>query len=225
MFESFDEGARRSLFFSRYEASLRNVTLIDSTHMLLGILRDRDEVVEAVLAAHATDATAIRKLFPLPDAPPPVSSSAELPLSGDAKAILARALNEAEAGGDRTVHRHTLFLAILAVADCAAARRLNELGITYEAAAALVRTISADRAARAERNERTPLSLRASHYELIDRLAEKTVLVPAELSVRRQAVALSIFDALAATSFFDAPFDSLGAATRELREHIARRWP
>jgi hypothetical protein len=38
MFEQFDEPARRALFFSRYEASRAGGDVIDSEHILLGIL-------------------------------------------------------------------------------------------------------------------------------------------------------------------------------------------
>ncbi len=43
MFENFNEHARRSLFFARYEASRSRCRAIASEHLLLGMLREADE--------------------------------------------------------------------------------------------------------------------------------------------------------------------------------------
>lgn len=40
MFERYTEGARRTVFFGRYEASRFNSPEIDTSHLLLGILRE-----------------------------------------------------------------------------------------------------------------------------------------------------------------------------------------
>jgi ATP-dependent Clp protease ATP-binding subunit ClpC len=39
MFEKYNEKARRALFFARYEASKLGSRVIESEHILLGILR------------------------------------------------------------------------------------------------------------------------------------------------------------------------------------------
>jgi ATP-dependent Clp protease ATP-binding subunit ClpC len=40
MFERYTEGARRTIFFARYEASNFGSPTIDTEHILLGLLRE-----------------------------------------------------------------------------------------------------------------------------------------------------------------------------------------
>ena len=49
MFEKFNEKARRALFFARYEASKLGSRVIESEHVLLGILREGEETVAELL--------------------------------------------------------------------------------------------------------------------------------------------------------------------------------
>src|SRR6516225_2500539 len=46
MFERYSEGARRVIFFARYEASQFGSTSIETEHMLLGILREDPNVTK-----------------------------------------------------------------------------------------------------------------------------------------------------------------------------------
>ncbi|MCL4810654.1 MAG: hypothetical protein KJ062_23080, partial [Thermoanaerobaculia bacterium] len=50
MFEKYNEKARRALFFARYEASKLGSKVIESEHILLGILRVGDDVTREILA-------------------------------------------------------------------------------------------------------------------------------------------------------------------------------
>jgi len=45
MLENLTERARRTLFFARYEAARAGAQAIASEHILLGLLRESDEVV------------------------------------------------------------------------------------------------------------------------------------------------------------------------------------
>ena len=49
MFEKYNEKARRALFFARYEASKLGSRVIESEHILLGILREGEETVIELL--------------------------------------------------------------------------------------------------------------------------------------------------------------------------------
>ncbi len=51
MFEKFNEKARRALFFARYEASKLGSRVIESEHVLLGILREGEEIGHRALPA------------------------------------------------------------------------------------------------------------------------------------------------------------------------------
>jgi ATP-dependent Clp protease ATP-binding subunit ClpC len=45
MFERYTEKARRVIFFARYEASQFGQPYIETEHLLLGILREDNEVI------------------------------------------------------------------------------------------------------------------------------------------------------------------------------------
>lgn len=48
MFEKYNERARRALFFARYEATKLSSRVIDSEHILLGILWEGEETVHEI---------------------------------------------------------------------------------------------------------------------------------------------------------------------------------
>ncbi|MCK6686027.1 MAG: Clp protease N-terminal domain-containing protein, partial [Thermoanaerobaculia bacterium] len=82
MFEKYNEKARRALFFARYEASKLGSKVIESEHILLGILREGEEVVREIFSRFNVKGDDLRKeiegdrVFV-----ERVSSTQELPLS------------------------------------------------------------------------------------------------------------------------------------------------
>jgi hypothetical protein len=103
MFERYNEPARRALFFARYEASQLGSVSIETKHLLLGILKDRDPLI-AHLVGGSQSADAIRRLVYERAAQPgsPLDTSVELPFSKDAKRALQCAAEEAT----RLLHGH-----------------------------------------------------------------------------------------------------------------------
>ena len=97
MFEKYNEKARRALFFARYEASKLGSRVIESEHILLGILREGEESVNELLRRFQLKPDELRReiegerVFV-----ERISSTAELPLSEESKKILAYASHEAE---------------------------------------------------------------------------------------------------------------------------------
>ncbi len=132
MFERYTEKARRVIFFARYEASLVGSTEIGDEHLLIGLMREDKGLLrqyiggepsaEAIRAA-ITASTVVRE---------PTSTSVDLPLSPDAKRILAHAAEEAE----RLAHQHIgtehLLLGILREESCLSARLLRDRGVTIQ---------------------------------------------------------------------------------------------
>ena len=169
MFEKFSEPARRAIFFSRYEASRAGKQLIGSEHVLLGILRERDPVTTEFWRMFSVEPEVIRAQFPTIEEQ--ISSSAELPISENVKKVLAYSIEEAKAREDSEVEPYHLVLAILRVPDCQAAALLAESGVEYELVAEVARVLSHELKKRAELEERTPIVLRQSHYELLDVIA------------------------------------------------------
>jgi ATP-dependent Clp protease ATP-binding subunit ClpC len=129
MFERYDENARRSLFYARYEASQLGSRSIESEHLLLGLLRLGENPASRILAR-------------LPDIRTPlvesardkekISTSVEIPFSKSAKRALEVAAQEA----DRLHHSHIgpehLLLALLADRTTVAGELLATHGLDHD---------------------------------------------------------------------------------------------
>ena len=130
MFEKFNEKARRALFFARYEASKLGSRVIESEHVLLGILREGEESVSELFRRFQIKPEEIRRevegerVFV-----ERISSTAELPLSEESKKVLAYAAHEAESMMHATVGSEHLLVGILRVDGCVAQRILAQQGM------------------------------------------------------------------------------------------------
>ena len=125
MFEKYTEGARRTLFFARYEACQYGSGSIEPEHLLLGLIREDKRLARRVFQRPGA-AESIRKEI---DAQVihrgRISTAIEIPLSAESKQILRRASNSAEKFGHRDVDNVHLLLAILRTEECAAAEILK----------------------------------------------------------------------------------------------------
>jgi ATP-dependent Clp protease ATP-binding subunit ClpC len=130
MFEKYNEKARRALFFARYEASKLGSRVIESEHILLGVLREGEEIIKEIFSRFNVKPEQIRRevegdrLFV-----DRISSSAELPLSEESKKILAYASHEAESMLHQYVGTEHLLIGILRVEASTAARILTAKGL------------------------------------------------------------------------------------------------
>ncbi len=94
MFERYTEKARRTIFFTRYEASQFGSLYIETEHILLGLLRENRELVrllpqgsgESIRKQIEAHTTFFEK----------VSTSVDLKLSNESKRVLAYGAEEAE---------------------------------------------------------------------------------------------------------------------------------
>jgi len=132
MFERYTEEARRVIFFARYEASQFGSPYIETEHLLLGLLREDKALTNRFLRSR-TSVESIRKQVEAHTvAREKVSTSVDLPLSNEAKRVLAYAPEEAE----RLSHKHIgvehLFLSLLREEKCFAAELLKERGIQLQ---------------------------------------------------------------------------------------------
>lgn len=135
MFERFTEGARRAIFFARYEASNCGSPFIETEHLLLGVFREDRTLakfyppgsnVEPELRAE------IEKAIPPRER---ISGSVEVPLSSDCKKALMLAAEASERRGDRVIELRHLLIGILGIEESHAARILSERGFNLEALA------------------------------------------------------------------------------------------
>jgi ATP-dependent Clp protease ATP-binding subunit ClpA len=129
MFERYTEKARRAIFFARYEASQYGSTCIDTEHLLLGILRE-DKVLTTRLLRPFGSAEAIRrKIAAQTTVREFVSTSVDMPLSGECLQVMAHAADEAEQLSHSQIGTAHLVLGLLREEQCFAAKLLREHGV------------------------------------------------------------------------------------------------
>jgi len=130
MFERYTERARRVLFFARYEATQLGSTLIETEHLLLGLIREGKGLTSRIFQRSHLSLESIRKeiegrtVFR-----EKVSTSVEIPFSAETKRVLQFAAEEA----DRLLHTYIgtehLLLGILREERSVAASILYEKGM------------------------------------------------------------------------------------------------
>ncbi len=154
MFEKYNEKARRALFFARYEASKLGSRVIESEHVLLGILREGEETVLELLARFNVKPEDLRReiegerVFV-----ERVSSTAELPLSEETKKILAYAAHEAESMLHKTVGSEHLVIGLLRVENSLAQRILAHAGLDLSMVREEVVSMAREREASQQKKE------------------------------------------------------------------------
>lgn len=130
MFELYTEGARRAIFFGRYESSGFGSPYIETEHLLLGILREDKGLTNRLLQTYAALESIRKQISEHAPVREKISTSVDLPLSNECKRVLAYAAEESM----RLKHPHIgcehLLLGILREEDCFAAHLLKERGLT-----------------------------------------------------------------------------------------------
>jgi len=131
-FDDYSELAKRAIFFARYEAASFSGPEISLEHLLLGTLREDQELAAAVLGRNGFKGivSAIEAQQANPRRRPTRKELSILrsPLSLDCKKTLARAWEEAHTSGSQVSPRHVLS-AILHQDTSVAARLLRERAI------------------------------------------------------------------------------------------------
>ncbi|HXI02131.1 MAG TPA: ATP-dependent Clp protease ATP-binding subunit [Candidatus Saccharimonadales bacterium] len=135
MFEKFTERAKRVLFLARYEASQMGSRVIGTEHLLLGLLKEGEEVTRELFSRSNINIDVLRsELEEMGPSREKISTSVEIPFSEETKKALAYAEEE----GNRMLHPYIgtehLVLGLLRVEHSAAARMLMERGMVLYAA-------------------------------------------------------------------------------------------
>ncbi|MGC8916848.1 MAG: ATP-dependent Clp protease ATP-binding subunit [Thermoanaerobaculum sp.] len=156
MLENFTDRARRTLFFARYEAALAGSSAIESEHLLLGLLREADEVVEQLLNRFGVDGRTLQHELGVSPRRETVVAG-DLPLAEESRRILLLAAHEAEVAGQLGVGNEHIFLGILRLETCLAARLLAAHGITLFAAREELAEIAQERETRRGKKELSAL--------------------------------------------------------------------
>src|SRR5450755_2834256 len=186
MFEKYNEKARRALFFARYEASKLGSRVIESEHILLGVLREGEEIIKEIFSRFNVKPEQIRRevegdrLFV-----DRISSSAELPLSEESKKILAYAAHEAESMLHQYVGTEHLLIGILRVESSTAARILTAKGLNVYGVREETISILKDREADKQKKELPFLAEYARDLTAMAHSAQFDPLIGREKEVER----------------------------------------
>lgn len=129
MFERYTEKARRVIFFGRYEASQFGSPYIETEHLLMGLLREDKALTNRILRTHATVESIRKQIMENTAIREKVSTSVDLPLSDEAKRVLAYAAEEAEQLGHKHIGTEHLLLGLLREESCFAAQILKQRGL------------------------------------------------------------------------------------------------
>jgi len=158
MLENLTERARRTLFFARYEAARSGCALIGPDHLLLGLLREGDELVEQLLERNRIEPAALRAELAGQSTAGEAGGPAELPLADETRRILLLAAHEAEVLGHMSVGNEHLLLGILRLEGCVAARALASRGMTLFAVREELGELLREREARKGKRELSSLA-------------------------------------------------------------------
>ncbi len=134
MFERCSEALRRAIFFSRHEAAITGSQTIESEHLLLGLLYDKGNTAEKLFKLRSHEDGIRKRVTAERGSQKALPKDADLPLSNEAKRVLAYAFEEAERLSDEWIDTEHLVLGILRERNSFAAEILRGLDLTLEAA-------------------------------------------------------------------------------------------
>ena len=130
MFEKFTEKAKRILFLARYEASQQGSRVIGTEHLLLGLLKEGEEITRELFARANVSVDLLQaEIESKGPTREKVSTSVEIPFSEETKRALACAEEEAERLLHPYIGTEHLLLGLLRVEESAAGRMLAERGM------------------------------------------------------------------------------------------------
>lgn len=138
MFEKYNEKARRTIFFARYEASQFGTPEIESEHVLLGLLREGRSGLNLILGLQNREEEIRAEIVASTPQGPKTSTSVDLPLTNECRRILAYGAEEAERLGNKHIGIEHLMLGILREEECLGARILRERGVQLKKARSLI---------------------------------------------------------------------------------------
>jgi ATP-dependent Clp protease ATP-binding subunit ClpC len=144
MFERYTEKARRTIFFSRYEASQFGSPYIETEHLLLGIFREDKFLTNKFLRSQATLESIRKQIEGQTTIREAVSTSVDISLSEESKRILKYAAEEADSLSDKHIGTEHLLLGVLREEKCLAAKILHDHGVQLATAREEVRRLVRD---------------------------------------------------------------------------------
>ncbi|NWG13328.1 MAG: ATP-dependent Clp protease ATP-binding subunit [Acidobacteria bacterium] len=134
MFERYTEKARRVIFFARYEASQFGSPLIETEHLLLGLIREDKNLTQRFLPKANSSIESIRKeIEGRTVIREKVSTSVDLPFSDECKRVLNAAAEESDRLGHKHIGTEHMLMGLLREERSVAAEILRERGLRLNA--------------------------------------------------------------------------------------------
>lgn len=133
MFERYTEPARRTIFYTRYEAVEYGVKVMGPEHLLLGILREDQTFLTRFLPKGVTAETIRSQVEEKTGMRKGAFRFAELPFSLSAKKVLRYALEESDTLSQGQVGLEHLLLGLLREEGTIAAKVLHRHGVRVDA--------------------------------------------------------------------------------------------
>ncbi|MCZ6650610.1 MAG: ATP-dependent Clp protease ATP-binding subunit [Acidobacteria bacterium] len=131
MLEKFTEKAKRILFLARYEASQTGSKVIGTEHMLLGIIKENEDITAELLARSNINVDLLRaELEARGPSRERTATSVEIPFSDEVKRVLGFAEEEAERLLHPSIGTEHLLLGLLREENSTAGRVLTEKGMS-----------------------------------------------------------------------------------------------
>jgi ATP-dependent Clp protease ATP-binding subunit ClpC len=159
MFERYTEPARRLLFFARYESSATGSLIIESEHLLLGLLREPGPIARRLLADAEVSIEQLRQeLENRITFREKVATSVEIPFSEDSKRILTWTAEEADSLGHSEIGPEHILLALLRLPESTAGAILTAHGLRLPTAREAVVAMRAEGAPSSSRGAEGVLS-------------------------------------------------------------------
>ena len=176
MFERYTEKARRIIFFARHEASQWGASYIDTSHMLLAMLREDKALFEKLLgSAQPFDNAA--ELLGLKLSGEKVSTSVDLPLDAQMKRVLKLAADESTAMRHEHITPGHLLIGLLKEPS-PASQLLEEKGLNLAKVTVTIKEMSS---VRYEIRGMDDLAPTPSSVQIVDQLRAQFELLTAKL--------------------------------------------
>ncbi len=127
VFERYTENARRVIFFARYEASQVGSPIIETEHLLLGLLREDKGLAQRFLGSPWAAEEVWKRIHQSKPANKKIPG--DLPLSNECKRALNFSAEEADQLSNKHIGSEHLLLGLLREEKCLAAQILHEHGL------------------------------------------------------------------------------------------------
>lgn len=132
MFERFTEKARRVIFFARYEASVLGSPEITPEFLLLGFLRENASTADRYFSLPTAPESIRTKLTEQLPRGEKIATTVDIPLSHEARRVLAYAIEMSVQPGNKEVVPAHLLIGLLRLENGLAATILREHQVTVE---------------------------------------------------------------------------------------------